>query len=867
MSNGGRKSLVWDIRKSLLTLSAEELFRVARAVDPELDADQSEPMERDQEVYYDHINSFMYKTRPTDKTARGSPISQGPKKFCLFCDNNKHSLNNCANFKFLNSAQKQVWIQDNNRCWRCGRNHRAAECDLKMCCKTCNNRHLLALHEISGKTLVKADKPTPAVSGPAGPTPPNRGEEVLYIGKPPQGQRVLLKVSKVVLRNGDQTLETYGILDDGYERTLLLHSAAKQLGLQGEPENLPLRTVRQEPQTLHGAAVSFTVSPASSPHKVFRIRGAFTAPQLGLGEHTYPVRALQRKLKHMRDLLIQQFKSIHPLLLIGSDHSHLITPIEPVHSGPPGTPFAVRTRLGWTLQGPTHGLKQYLTDQNCLFTSYGAPPADLYRQVERLWQVDVLPWQNEKASMRSRQDQEALSILDAKIQLQTTSAQSEDFKKPAFCGINLAPSAPSVPDATQFATFSDLITATAHSLHGAAKEALKAEDYRKAQVSLLQRVQLECFPMELAQLRSSKPVLRSSRLLTLAPEFDNNDELIRVGGRLHHSSQLDPEAIHPVVLDTQHPITQLIIKDIDEQLHQPGPERVFSEIRRKYWIPRGREAVRRHQRGWTECQRWRSKPEIPKMADLPPARLRLFKPAFFSTGVDCFGPYSIKIGRRSEKHWGILFKCMTTRAVHVDILSSIDTDAFLMALRRFIARRGKPFELLSDQGTNFKGGDRELQEAFAALQPDLQEQLAPQQIHWKFNPPSAPHFGGCWEREIRSIKQALQVTLGAQPVTEEVLRTLLIEVEGILNSKPLGYTSSDIADPDPITPNSLLIGRPDASLPQVVYPESELLGRRRWRHSQLLADNFWRNFIKVYMPSLQARQKARTSQIYTLGRR
>ncbi|KAJ8348857.1 hypothetical protein SKAU_G00274460 [Synaphobranchus kaupii] len=110
-----------------------------------------------------------------------------------------------------------------------------------------------------------------------------------------------------------------------------------------------------------------------------------------------------------------------------------------------------------------------------------------------------------------------------------------------------------------------------------------------------------------------------------------------------------------------------------------------------------------------------------------------------------------------------------------------------MALRRFIARRGKPHELLSDQGTNFKGGERELSEAVAALQPTLQE---------------------------------------------EVLRTVLIEIEGILNSKPLGYMSSDVADVDPVTPNSLLMGRPDSALPQVVYPESEMLSRKRWRHSQ-----------------------------------
>lgn len=183
-----------------------------------------------------------------------------------------------------------------------------------------------------------------------------------------------------------------------------------------------------------------------------------------------------------------------------------------------------------------------------------------------------------------------------------------------------------------------------------------------------------------------------------------------------------------------------------------------------------------------------------------------------------------------------------------------------MALRRFISRRGKPYELLSDQGTNFKGGERELKDSFAALHGELQNHLATQQIKFVYNPPGAPHFGGCWEREIRSIKTALQVTIGAQTVTEEVLRTVLTEIEGILNSKPLGYTSSDISDIDPITPNCFLIGRRDASLPQVVYQETEILSRRRWRHSQLLADHFWKHFIKYYLPSLQARQKWRADK-------
>ncbi len=178
-----------------------------------------------------------------------------------------------------------------------------------------------------------------------------------------------------------------------------------------------------------------------------------------------------------------------------------------------------------------------------------------------------------------------------------------------------------------------------------------------------------------------------------------------------------------------------------------------------------------------------------------------------------------------------------------------------MAFRRFVARRGTPFELWSDQGTNFKGGERELHEAFKGMSPDLQKQLAKQKVHFRFNPPGAPHFGGAWEREIRSVKSALYVSVGAQSVTEEVLRTVLTEIEGILNSKPLGYISSDISDMNPVTPNHLLMGRLDGSLPQVVYPQSEMISRKRWRHSQILTDLFWSAFIKYYLPNLQTRSK------------
>lgn len=432
-----------------------------------------------------------------------------------------------------------------------------------------------------------------------------------------------------------------------------------------------------------------------------------------------------------------------------------------------------------------------------------------------------------------------------------------EYKKSASCGVISRADRQKTHLGQSYESWKDMVESVAQEVHGAADrdEPLMAADYRQAEMTIFRRVQAECFPEELRHLKAGKAVLRSSRLLTLSPELDPDEGIIRVGGRLRRAEWLDPAFKHPVVLDPLHPATKLLIQDYDARLCHPGPERVFAEMRRVFWILHGREAVRRVQHQCKECRRWKSKPLVPRMADLPVARLRLYKPPFYSTGVDCFGPFQVKIGRRSEKRWGIIYKCLTTRAVHLDILHSMDADSFLMSLRRFIARRGTPAELYSDQGTNFKAGEKELRESFNSMSSDLQRLLSKQKIDFHFNPPAAPHFGGTWEREIKSVKAALYTVIGVQPISEEVLHTTLLEVEAILNTKPLGYTSSSAADLDAVTPNVLLMGRLDGALPSVVYPKSEGLSRRRWRHSQVLADHFWARFIRCYLPTLQCRQK------------
>ncbi|XP_062414781.1 uncharacterized protein LOC134107206 [Pungitius pungitius] len=442
---------------------------------------------------------------------------------------------------------------------------------------------------------------------------------------------------------------------------------------------------------------------------------------------------------------------------------------------------------------------------------------------------------------------------------QTTAVTSTELKGITFCGLTTVEPNDNLPDAAQFSMWTDLVEATRQASQKAqgAAQGLRnhqAANPQEAETLLLRRSQAHSFPEEVTALKAQKPVPNHSRLVSLAPEWDPLTCLVRVGGRLRRLQNTSLGEIHPIVLDPKHPATKLLIKHMDERLLHPGTERVYAELRRQYWILRGRQAVRQHQLKCPSCQRWRAQPKVPQMADLPPQRLRLLCPPFYSTGVDCFGPYLVKIGRRTEKRWGAIFKCLTTRGIHIELLNSLDVDAFLLALRRFIARRGRPKELLSDCGTNFRGAERELREAFAAMEPRLKEHLTEYQIDFKFNPPSAPHFGGVWEREVRSIKAGLQVAVGSQSVSEDVLHTTLVEVEGILNSKPLGYVSTDVADPDPITPNILLMGRRDASLPQVAYAPA-CIGRRRWRHCQALVDQFWIQFTRNYLPTLQTRQK------------
>lgn len=178
-----------------------------------------------------------------------------------------------------------------------------------------------------------------------------------------------------------------------------------------------------------------------------------------------------------------------------------------------------------------------------------------------------------------------------------------ETKKVVFCGLVVNDQGSGIPDASYYTSWKDLIDAAYQFLHGAASQdmSIQQPDYRSAETLILSRCQGETFSDELKALKAAKPVPASSRLNTLAPELDCTLGLIRVGGRLRKLDGLSQTEIHPVVLHPHHKVTKLLIKHFDERLLHPGPDRVFAELRRHYWILRGRQAVRQHQRECVEC--------------------------------------------------------------------------------------------------------------------------------------------------------------------------------------------------------------------------------------------------------------------------
>ncbi|XP_018371866.1 PREDICTED: uncharacterized protein LOC108766835 [Trachymyrmex cornetzi] len=333
--------------------------------------------------------------------------------------------------------------------------------------------------------------------------------------------------------------------------------------------------------------------------------------------------------------------------------------------------------------------------------------------------------------------------------------------------------------------------------------------------------------LDIKELKEQRSVSKASKLTKMDPFLDEKG-MVRVGGRLRHAD-LTPDQKHQIILPASHHVVTLIFKQEHEKRLHCGPEQLLNSVRQKYWPLNGRREAKRVTRGCVKCFRYKPRTPELKMADLPKDRVTESWRPFLISGVDYAGLLQMRESRRRGKFpvvkvYVAIFVCFSTRAVHLELVTALTTEAFMAALRRFITRRGMCSQLYSDNATNFVGAARELREIYEFLtnnENEIGEKLANQKIEWKFIPPSSPHFGGLWMAAVKALKRHLNTVTRGLIQTYEEYNTLLIEIEAVLNSRPLTPLSAD--------PNDL--------------------------HLQKVRQHFWKRWQREYLQTLQMRSK------------
>ena len=378
-----------------------------------------------------------------------------------------------------------------------------------------------------------------------------------------------------------------------------------------------------------------------------------------------------------------------------------------------------------------------------------------------------------------------------------------------------------------------------------------------AEIAVIKGVQNQLFATEMEHLARGTPIPSSSELKCAEPFLQ--DGILRVGGRLEKGSFSLHEK-HPIILPKNCNLTRLLICHCHELVRHQGRGMTLNEIRSQgYWILGGARQVDKFIKNCIICRKLRGACQEQKMAGLPRERLDA-SPPFTHVGMDVFGPFHVKNGRRETKRYGLLFTCFCSRAIHIELLDDLSTDSFINALRCFIAIRGAVQSIQSDQGTNFIGAANELKSAVGEMDPDrIETFLMEKQCQFKFNTPNASHTGGVWERQIRTVRSVLNATLALCPgrLDDASLRTLFYETMAIVNARPL--TSMNQGDPtsaEPLTPNHILTMKSKVPLPPPgKFTKEDMFLRKRWRRVQYLMEQFWSRWRREYVSSLAQRQK------------
>lgn len=308
-------------------------------------------------------------------------------------------------------------------------------------------------------------------------------------------------------------------------------------------------------------------------------------------------------------------------------------------------------------------------------------------------------------------------------------------------------------------------------------------------------------------------------------------------------------------------MTKLILTHEHKRLLHCGPQLLLATVRQTYWPTSGMNAVKAITRNCVKCFKVKPQSITSIMADLPKQRVTAMTP-FHVTGVDYAGPFNLKDrkgrGCKIIKCYICVFICFSSKAMHLELVSDLTTESFIASLRRFASRRGKPAHIYSDNGTNFVGAQKQLKDLYNFIlnsTNDITNICAHENISWHFIPPNAPHFGGLWESGVKRVKYHLQRVLGNVTLTYEEFLTVLVQIEAILNSRPLHPLSSDPNDLQPLTPSHFLIGKPMITVPDPSLKDIQMNRLTRFQLLQQLNQHFWKRWSTEYLSCLQQMRK------------
>lgn len=378
---------------------------------------------------------------------------------------------------------------------------------------------------------------------------------------------------------------------------------------------------------------------------------------------------------------------------------------------------------------------------------------------------------------------------------------------------------------------------------------------------VLRTVQRDVFSREISDLLEGKFISKDSSVLSLSPFLDS-DGILRVGGRLSKATHLVSKEKNPIILPSKHHVSRLIAIHCHEIVKHQGRHFTEGQIRSEgYWIIGGKRLVSSIIFSCVPCRKLRGRFEYQRMADLPADRLEQ-APPFTYVGVDVFGPWPVvtrrtRGGQANSKRWAVLFTCLCIRAIHIEVIEDMSSSAFINALRRFVAIRGKVKQFRSDRGTNFVGATADLRIDTVNVEDEgVRKVLFNSGSVWIFNTPHSSHMGGAWERMIGITRRILDYVLkDVRNLTHEVLVTLMAEVNAIVNSRPLVPVSYDSEVPEILTPSILLTQKTDIDEQPACELNTKDLYKAQWKRVQHLSDLFWARWKRDYLQTLQTRKK------------